>query len=117
MGGDADAGREVGSGQRGAGDRVPERQHAGPPGRAQVLIVVAGRAGTALVGDLVEVEAEDGGGGQLAAVRPADVVGPARHDRVDEVAQAAGTIGYELLCAVTARVRREVVEEFDEALR
>jgi alanine racemase len=31
---------------------------------------------------------------------------------VDEVAAAAGTIGYDLLCAVTARVRREVVEEF-----
>lgn len=40
-----------------------------------------------------------------------DVVG------VDEVAQAAGTIGYDLLCAVTARVRRAVVEEFDEGPR
>jgi len=37
-----------------------------------------------------------------------DVVG------VDEVAAAAGTIGYDLLCAVTARVRRKVVEEFGE---
>jgi alanine racemase len=36
-----------------------------------------------------------------------DIVG------VDEVAAAAGTIGYDLLCAVTARVRREVVAEFD----
>lgn len=33
---------------------------------------------------------------------------------VDEVAAAAGTIGYELLCAVTARVRRAVVQEFDK---
>jgi alanine racemase len=31
---------------------------------------------------------------------------------VDEVAAAAGTIGYELLCTVTSRVRREVVDEF-----
>ena len=29
---------------------------------------------------------------------------------VDEVAQAAGTIGYELLCAVAPRVARIVVE-------
>jgi alanine racemase len=35
---------------------------------------------------------------------------------VDEVAEAAGTIGYDLLCAVTARVRREVRQEFDAAL-
>jgi alanine racemase len=34
---------------------------------------------------------------------------------VDEVAAAAGTIGYELLCAVTPRVRRVVVGEFDQA--
>jgi alanine racemase len=36
---------------------------------------------------------------------------------VDEVAAAAGTIGYDLLCAVTARVRREVVAEFPEVKR
>jgi alanine racemase len=33
---------------------------------------------------------------------------------VDEVAASAGTIGYDLLCAVTARVRRAVVQAFDE---
>jgi alanine racemase len=33
---------------------------------------------------------------------------------VDEVAAAAGTIGYDLLCAVTARVRREVRQDFPE---
>ncbi len=33
---------------------------------------------------------------------------------VDEVAASAGTIGYDLLCAVTARVRRSVVPAFDE---
>lgn len=33
---------------------------------------------------------------------------------VDEVATRAGTIGYELLCAVTARVRREVRNDFVE---
>ncbi|MBA3479658.1 MAG: alanine racemase [Lautropia sp.] len=33
---------------------------------------------------------------------------------VDEVAAGAGTIGYDLLCAVTARVRREVTEDFDQ---
>lgn len=32
---------------------------------------------------------------------------------VDEVASAAGTIGYDLLCAVTARVRREVAHELE----
>jgi alanine racemase len=31
---------------------------------------------------------------------------------VDDVAMHAGTIGYELLCAVTARVRREVRSDF-----
>ena len=36
---------------------------------------------------------------------------------VDEVAAAAGTIGYELLCAVTARVRRAVVQEFDKEVQ
>ena len=36
---------------------------------------------------------------------------------VDEVAAAAGTIGYDLLCAVTARVRRDMVEEFAEVNR
>jgi alanine racemase len=33
---------------------------------------------------------------------------------VDEVAAAAGTIGYDLLCAVTSRVRREVVQELGD---
>ena len=32
---------------------------------------------------------------------------------VDEVAVRAGTIGYDLLCAVTARVRRELKHDFD----
>ncbi len=31
---------------------------------------------------------------------------------VDEVAAPAGTIGYDLLCAVTARVRRRVCDDF-----
>ena len=29
---------------------------------------------------------------------------------VDEVAQASGTIGYELLCAIAPRVQKKVVE-------
>jgi alanine racemase len=42
---------------------------------------------------------------------PVELWGTVVH--VDEVAAAAGTIGYDLLCAVTARVRRKVDNDFE----
>lgn len=62
-------------------------------GEGEVLGVVVGAAGAHLGGELVEVEADDGGGGELLGVGAAGVGGAAGGDVVDEGVEGRGALG------------------------
>jgi hypothetical protein len=80
---------------------LPQGQHPGPDGQGVVGLVVDGRAGADLGRDLVQGQGQDRGGGQLAAVAPADGGAAAGDDVVDQGPQGGVLMDYR---SVTGRV-------------
>src|SRR5690606_15446307 len=95
-GGSACGGRQVG-GQGGAGGQVrvgdrgavgpAQGEDAGPVREGEVLGLVVDPAGADLGGDLGQVDADHGGGGEFLLVGRAAVGGPAGHRLLDEGVQ------------------------------
>ena len=72
---------------------LPQGQHPGPDGQGVVGLVVDGRTGADLGRDLVQGQGQDRGGGQLAAVAPADGGAAAGDDVVDQGPQGGVLLG------------------------